>query len=283
MALYSCSLQVINSLRVLLVLGVFSSLGATALDAPAWDASKSISAQEQRSAKVKDAVVGSNKDQDFSLYKLNYAILNDEDLLLQYSFKYRILAEWYLAYTNLVLWDIYHEHLPAEDNNFMPESFYRFMLDEGPLVSVDAGWFHRSNGEQGEVSRSWDRWQLRLNSMFEPAGKQLVWTTTLFSDIQKSKNNKDINEYLGPWEMNFAYRDVIDWKNNELDLSFKLVPGDGWLNFEHGQRVIGLHYRQPFKAFKPTIFVQYFWGYGEVIRYYNQKKESVRIGLSFHY
>lgn len=237
----------------------------------------------QRSLKVKDSVIGSNPDQDFSLYKLNYAILNDEDLMLQYSFKYRILDEWYLAYTNLVLWDIYHSELPAEDNNFMPESFYRFLFDDSPLVSIDAGWFHRSNGQQGPISRSWDRWQLRFNTLFEPMGKQVIWTTTVFNDIQKSKNNPDIGDYIGPWEMNVTLRSAVDWKQNEIDLGFKLVPGDGWTDFKRGQRVISIHYRQPFKAFKPTIYAQYFWGYSEVIQYYNIERESFRIGLSFHY
>ncbi|WP_096087045.1 phospholipase A [Agaribacterium haliotis] len=265
-----------------LVVLLFISPALWALDAPSSD-QQQLEGEKKRSAKVKDSIVGSNKEQDFSLYRLNYAILNDEDLMLQYSFKYRIIDELYLAYTNLVLWDIYHEHLPAEDNNFMPEAFYRLMLDKGPLVSVDAGWFHRSNGEQGEVSRAWDRWQVRFNTMFEPGGKQLLWTSTVFSDLKKSKNNKDINDYIGPWEMNFTLRNAIDWKNNELDIGFKLVPGDGWLDFERGQRVIGLHYRQPFKAFKPTIFAQYFWGYSEVIRYYNREREAFRLGLSFHY
>ncbi len=237
----------------------------------------------QRDQQVRDSLIGSNPEQNFSLYKLNYAIANDDDLLLQYSFKYRVIDELYLAYTNLVLWDIYHAEQPSIDNNFMPELFYRFMLERGPLVSVDAGWFHRSNGMEGPDSRAWDRWRVAANSEFAPFDRQLLWSFAVFADMKKSSKNEDINEYIGPWESNLTWRNVVDYRGHELDIGFRLVPGDGWVDFERGQKMLGLHYRLPWKAFRPTLYFQYFHGYGEVIRFYNVEQEAFRAGFSFHY
>ena len=208
----------------------FLCLSVMAMDSPR-DGAEALDEDDLRAVKVRDSIVGSNPDQNFSLYKLNYAILNDEDLMLQYSFKYRVIDELYLAYTNLVLWDIYDGEQPAIDNNFMPELFYRFIVEKDWLVSFDAGWFHRSNGTSGPDSRAWDRWQLRMNTQFEPGGKQVLMTYAIFEDIKKSSKNEDINEFSGPWELNIVTRNIIDYKGNELDLAFKLVPGDGWAGF----------------------------------------------------
>lgn len=138
-------------LTTLTVLGLCGSR-VYALDMPPAEGSENLSEKEVRDQKVKDALVGSREDQNFSLYKLNYAILNDEDLILQYSFKYRVIDELYLAYTNFILWDIYHEEMPAIDNNFMPEMFYRFNISNNWASSVDFGWFHRSNGSSGPMA-----------------------------------------------------------------------------------------------------------------------------------
>jgi len=259
------------------------TFSAVALDESPTVEDAELSDAELRDKKVRDALIGTRKDQNFSLYKLNYAILNDENLMLQYSFKYRIIDELYLAYTNLIQWDIYHEELPAEDNNFMPEAFYRFMLNKRWATSIDAGWFHRSNGKAGPTSRSWDRWQVRMNSEFNWRHMNVLWGTTFYSDIQKSKNNSDINDYSGPWDTSVVVRNILGDSRRQLDLSFKLVSGYEGYEFDTGQKVVGIHYRMPYAAFRPTIFAQYFNGYGEVIKHYNVQSESFRLGLSFHY
>ncbi|TVZ41991.1 outer membrane phospholipase A [Alteromonadaceae bacterium 2753L.S.0a.02] len=238
---------------------------------------------ETRDIQVYDALVGSNPDQDFSLYRLNYAIANDEDLLLQYSFKYRVLGELYLAYTNLVLWDIYHAEQPAIDNNFMPELFYRFLIYKPWLTSVDAGWFHRSNGREGPTSRAWDRWQVRFNTDFKWRHMDVIWQTAFNSDIKKSSKNKDINDYYGPWESGLTFRNLLGNHQNQLDLLVGLVAGEDGYRFNTGQKTVGLHYRMRWAKFKPTLYLRYFNGYGEVIQNYNIKTESLRFGLSFHY
>ncbi|SMF62866.1 Outer membrane phospholipase A [Alteromonadaceae bacterium Bs31] len=253
-------------------------------------AQQSVPAQQEtavdqsREAQLKESLVTSRSDQNFSLFKLNYAILNDEDLLLQYSFKYRVFEELYLAYTNLILWDIYHEEMPAEDNNFMPEAFYRFIMDDVSwLASIDAGWFHRSNGSAGPTSRAWDRWQLRFNKQFGWKDRSILWTTTFYSDLKKSSKNEDINEYHGPWDTNIVLLNVFNSNRHQLDLMATLESGENGTSFDTGFVRLGAHYRLPFKKFRPTIYAQYWNGYGELIKFYNVKTESFRMGLSFHY
>lgn len=267
---------------VLLLLTGVGTYGL-ALDESPLPADAGKTDQELRDQKVSDALIGTRKDQNFSLYKLNYAIIDDDDLILQYSFKYRIIEEFYLAYTNFILWDIYHAEMPAIDNNFMPEAFYRFVIDKPWASSIDAGWFHRSNGSEGPMSRSWDRWQVRLNKEQSWGPLNVLWNFTAYSDIQKSSRNPDINDYLGPWDANIVFLNLLGDSRRQLDVSFKLVSGYEGYEFDTGQKVLGIHYRMPYAAFRPTIYAQYFNGYGEVIKYYYDQTESFRLGLAFHY
>ncbi|WP_185233925.1 phospholipase A [Teredinibacter franksiae] len=269
--------------HILILLTLFVAFNAFALESEEGETDPTLTEREVRDKQVREALISSRKEQNFSLYKLNYGILNDDDLLLQYSFKYRIIEEFYLAYTNLILWDIYEDGMPAEDNNFMPEAFYRFLIDKKWGSSIDAGWFHRSNGRQGPDSRAWDRWQVRLNSEHQWRNLNILWSVTAYTDIDKSSNNQDINDYSGPWDTNLVFRNLLGDQKRELDLSFKLVSGKEGYTFNTGQKVVGLHYRMPYAAFRPTIFAQYFYGYGELIKHYNVKSESFRAGLSFHY
>ncbi len=255
---------------------VLFSLPAVALE-------ESPNPQQNREQQLKESLITSRSDSNFSLFKLNYAIWNDEDLLLQYSFKYRVFEELYLGYTNLILWDIYHAEQPAEDNNFMPEAFYRFLFKDSWLASIDAGWFHRSNGGSGPTSRAWDRWQLRFNKQFGWKNRSVLWTTTVYSDIKKSSKNEDINDYHGPWKSGVVLLNAFNSKRHQLDLMATLESGEDGTSFETGYLELGLHYRLPFERFRPTLYAQYWNGYGQMIKFYDEKTETFRLGLSFHY
>jgi len=80
------------SILLTLFISVTLSLSARAMEASGAVEDQTVDEQQSRDQKVRDSLIGSRKDQNFYLHKLNYAIANDEDLLLQYSFKYRVIG-----------------------------------------------------------------------------------------------------------------------------------------------------------------------------------------------
>ncbi|PLY12392.1 MAG: hypothetical protein C0624_00925 [Desulfuromonas sp.] len=220
-----------------------------------------------------------------SLHRLNYAILGDRDAKMQFSFKFRLAKELplYFAYSNMALWDIYETSSPFNDINFMPEFFYRFHGNNSWLISTDAGYIHTSNGKDGDLSRSWDRVALRINTAFTPGPMHLIWITALYAPLTTGGENKDIEDYLGYWETYCYLRGLLGSRSENLDLEFALHSGRNSTPFDRGNMTIGLKYRLPTDNFTPYLYAQYFYGYGETLLSYNDKESKFRAGLAFFY
>jgi outer membrane phospholipase A len=222
-----------------------------------------------------------------SLHKLNYAIVGGDDLKLQYSFKYRPVDEcnFFLAFTNYMLWDIYADSIPIIDNNFNPEAFYRFVDSDRWLLSADAGYVHLSNGSSGTTSRSIDRLFVRGHKTGLLAGREFYATADAYVILTKSDMNPDYSDYLGFWDFTFWWRNVFKQKDGMgLDLQYQRTSGKNGNPFNQGNNLVGLQYRVPsWPRFNPTFYAQWFNGYGEVILDYNKSHEEFRGGLSWYY
>lgn len=232
-----------------------------------------------------DRNLGTDDRSTFMPHKLNYGVLGVDDALMQFSFKYRMVRNWglYLAFTNVVKWDIYGDSTPYHDINFMPELFYRFTPEGGWLFSMDVGYWHNSNGKAGELDRAWDQLFGRFSKTFEIDHMSLVWVTDVYWELGTNYHNRNIDEYLGWWDTGVTLMDLLPRKGNNIDLEFFMWSGENGVPFRQGQFRAGLVYEINTGAFQPSFYLQYFNGYGEVIRDHDVRTEDLRFGITFLY
>ena len=220
---------------------------------------------------------GTGHDSQFSLYKLNYAIIGRDDAKMQMSFQYRVMKETPLifTFTSVSIWDIDRDSNPARDINFNAELFYRWDLDADAGVRFDTGYWHKSNGNAGPTSRNWDRLLFRGVFEGELLGRPLLATPTIFIGLPDSDSANDFEDYLGHWDTTLFWRDLIspDEPGNDLDMLVEVVGGKGSLT-------VGLQYRFDSTDFNPNLYMQFFTGYGDSQLSFNDKTTEVRFGIS---
>ncbi|MBW1891163.1 MAG: phospholipase A [Deltaproteobacteria bacterium] len=275
------------------VLTIFSSPGCVYADsgitAP-WEREKdepeSVEAEELSEEKQRlERALGTRDKSNFTPHKMNYGIIGTDDALMQISFKYRLISDWgmYFAFTNVIKWDIYESSTPYHDINFMPELFYRFTPKNDWLFSLDAGYWHDSNGRTGEEDRAWDQLFVRFNKIFEVKHVNIAWKTNVYYELGTNKGNQDIGEYLGWWDTCVNLLNILPTRGHNIDLELFMWSGQDGIPFKPGQFRAGIIYKLKYVSFQPSFYLQYFNGYGEVLIDHDVRTESWRIGLAFLY
>jgi len=239
----------------------------------------------EESRETVEEAFGADEKSTFTPHHLNYGVLGKDDALMQISFKYRLGRDWnwYLAITSIVKWDVWEDSSPYTDINFKPEVFYRFTPAVENLVSVDAGYWHESNGQGGEESRSWDQLFVRFNTLFDINNMALAWETHLYCELNTGEFNQDIGDYLGWWDTAFYLLNILPYDTFNIDLEFYLWSGDNGVPFDRGQYRTGITFKWENAVFQPSLYVQYFNGYGEVMADYDERSEAWRVGIAFLY
>lgn len=221
----------------------------------------------------------------FSLYRPNYLIIGPENSPVagnvtskfQLSLKYDTGANWYLAYTQRVYWDITRDSEPILDMSVQPELFYLWRpapdrAGRWGLRNARAGFVHESNGKDGASSRTWNRAYLephwRWDGLFlEPR----VWTI-----LDRDTENRDIADYYGYVDLVFGYETA----------SRQRFTVTGRHGSKHGS--VQLDASLPLQSLwangnmRPWLYAQAWAGYGETLLYYNVRTYAFRIGLEFH-
>jgi outer membrane phospholipase A len=208
----------------------------------------------------------------------------------QLSFKYRLfdydagfgrdrhwLTGLYFAYTQTTLWDLESESKPFFDTSYRPSLFWRWLRTDNRtwIDGVRIGLEHESNGQAGTESRSLNtaffrpewRWKTASLGNYEFTPKAYVY-------LDKS-DNPDIQEYRG----------YVDWRA-------RWDSGDNWVVTLLG-RVgtagkssiqVDVARRTRDLTIGPVggyFYVQYFNGYGESLRDYDQRHTAqLRFGLA---
>ncbi|TJZ68387.1 phospholipase A [Chitiniphilus eburneus] len=216
---------------------------------------------------------------------------NGDDARFQFGFRYQVfdpdgaLAKRYpwlaglrFAYSQTSLWDIGEESTPFYDTSYKPSFYYeRANIAQLPHVGrfdLAYGFRHESNGKGGDESR--DLNQLFINPTFtwgDVAQWHFVFSPILGAYITEMDENPDIA----------GYRGYVDWRfkgGNGQGLTVASLIRYG--NKDKGAIQVDVSY--PLRQWLGIDFyayLQYWDGYGESLRSYDERTNSLRLGIGF--
>lgn len=204
--------------------------------------------------------------------------LDNKEIKFQISFKISMFDdvffeddEIYFGFTMKSFLQAYAEEIssPFRDINYRPEFFYETTL---PIDMGEGVWFtrvgfeHESNGRTEELSRSWNR-------LFAGIGYEekdfMVYLQPWITAGGMDNANKDIEDYLGHYELTAAY-----------NLSVFEFTGLARYNFDTGYGGVeaGVSFPLPYLK-KVRGYVQYYQGYGESLIDYNYNIQRIGVGV----
>jgi outer membrane phospholipase A len=241
----------------------------------------------------------------FSAYEPTYLIagLGDELVKLSFSAKYepfyRSHFGLYLAYTQVMFWDLFHESSPFHEINYSPNLFYRFQsgyniagdVEFAPLEFVQLGWEHKSNGLDGPSSRGWDRLYTMVevkvgqDFIFAANAKYFVLIETLFPNFygDRPRYNQDIQQYIGSTEYQLRIgfeKSRVFVLPRRVILSFGPAGGKWGFDFLNGWQKVDVLFGNLFGV---SPYLQIWHGRGEsLIEYDTDPTLSIRAGISLN-
>lgn len=182
----------------------------------------------------------------------------------------------YTGYTNRSFWQVYNkkQSSPFRETNHEPEIWFQTtrstkFFDFNNRINM-IGISHQSNGQGGELSRSWNR--AYANFVFER--ESLVFGIKLwnrFNETPDKDDNPDITDYMGHGEFSFLYKHNL----HTISLMSRNNLESG---FERGAVELGWSFpiadRKDIKG-----YVQIFSGYAESLIDYDQTTNRIGFGI----
>lgn len=179
---------------------------------------------------------------------------------------------WF-AYTQQAYWQAYNSEIsaPFRDTNHEPEAFLLYEVKEARqlmLKYVSLGINHQSNGRVEPFSRSWNR--IFAEFIFEHENTILsIKPWYRIPESRDDDDNPNIEKYLGYGELGLVH--VID------DYSIDLMVRNNLRTDNKGAVQLGF----TFPAWgKIRGYIQYFNGYGQSLLDYNNKTQSIGLGVT---
>ncbi len=188
----------------------------------------------------------------------------------------------YMGYTHRSLWQAYYREnsRPFRETNHRPELILSFVNDWNIWgfrnVVNEVMITHQSNGQSGDLSRSWDR--IMVNSVFERGSFAFAfnpWYRIPESegdgpDDPTGDDNPDIHKYMGNFELSAAWHR----KNKILSLMVRN-------NLRSNNRgAVELGWSFPVSS---TVrgYLKVFNGYGHSLIDYNHHTNAIGLGITF--
>jgi phospholipase A1 len=245
----------------------------------------------------------------FTSYKPIYGVVgwgsklelaSNDLVMISFSMKYDPFSQWkaglYLAYTQTMFWAFFDESNPFEKIDYNPEFFFRFESGynflgdvEIPLFDfIQLGWEHKSNGQAGASSRSWDRWYAHLQlgigdqvhvwigakvfyypGEFELFG--IAFTDTCF-------DNPDIESFTSNFEFQIGLNFDIPVLPFKAVLSFGPGGGPWQFDFLSGWQRLDVYFLKFAGNLRP--YLQIWHGFGQSITDYNVEDFNAHAGIA---
>jgi len=216
----------------------------------------------------------------------------DQAVKFQFSFDYKLanlkwgkpaaqkISSIRLGYTQRSLWDIEGNSSPFYDTSYMPELAFHTdsTMPRAPSWLTWMGWRlgfqHESNGKDGPDSRSMNTVYLRPRFILGDLNRWfVVMVPEIWGYVGDVEDNPQIKDYRGYGKLRFYLG-----KNTGPTLRITTWSGK---DFENGS--YELDFTWPIKtqrlSMETFLHVQYFNGYGESLRSYDEKNESLRFGI----
>jgi phospholipase A1 len=232
---------------------------------------------------IVESTYGSIPRMRFSFHQPTYFVFGKDDLKMQFSAKYRLARSIpvYVAFTQLMFWDIYDNSRPFRDTNYGPEIFYRLIenLDQS-LGTLDVGYLHNSNGKSELASRSIHRLYIRANYFTKISQQKLNLNFVTYKILNQEKTNEDIVNHIGFWEVTANLSELIYTQFGSFALEVKAYAGAKVFDLDQGGNQIGLLFYPNSEKFNLAIYFQRFEGYSESLIDYNKKRTVYRLGFN---
>ncbi len=219
-------------------------------------------------------------------YRSNYFLLGFNASKLSVSFKIKMIedVDFYFAYSQLMMWDLWADSQPMRDLNYNPELFYRFVVSRENLLWLDLGVEHESNGLGGGDSCGWNHVYLRYSSAADIAGEhELYWLVKAWFPFGYDSTSLDIAKYRGIYELQFTVRNVLAHIFDRNDLTIRIYPGGDYLidPLKGGQEITFRINKAFAKKILPMLTFQFFHGFGENLLDNKKEKFEFRVGIGF--
>ncbi|WP_300536119.1 phospholipase A [Sphingosinicella sp.] len=233
----------------------------------------------------------------FETYQPMYALVgaNPSDAKLQLSFRYRLFGqkprefstgdgsrEWraglYFGYTQRMFWDLSQESIPMYDITFSPELFVRAVSPGStsvgsPMLGIQAGVRHQSNGEDGADSRSFNTLYVEPSVGF---GLGNGWTLTaaprIWAYVGSKEGNERIARYRGYTGLTLDLKQT-DGLGIRADIQGNIEGGRGSAEVD-----VSYSLRQ-WTGLNLYLYSQLYTGYGEALIDYDERSTRLRFGI----
>jgi len=237
-------------------------------------------------------------DEHLSFYEPNYFIIGTYPAAeFQFSLKYKLLnfkdnwnpfTHFYFAYTQTSFWDVLSHDPSFYDTSYKPSVFFYYpavLNKQFFQLDLQTGVEHESNGDGGLMERSLYTAYLQPKAIFAlPHNLQLSFQPRTWVYFAVSDNNANIADYRGYADLLTALTWVNPNCGEKIQFATKLRIGDQGshvgLQFVFRFNLAGVPILQ---KFNPSIQIQYFTGYGQNLRQYDEDSHAMRAGLCLWY
>ncbi len=214
-----------------------------------------------------------------------YFAFSDEESKIQISFRFRFGDEsnLNLAYTQTVFWALNKDSVPVEETRYRPELFYSFQLGSSWVRRLNVGFNeHDSNGLDGDASRSYDASYLETVSYLDPGQRDIRWVNRVFDYYRLGPANRDIKYYRSTLETELDYHAGFLENDRVMLRAVLRQRREDEEESGHGIGAYEIGYRFPIPYAtegSAQFYVQYYNGYNETWRDYDERTQSLRAGF----
>jgi phospholipase A1 len=239
-------------------------------------------------------IFGSGSDSDAERAPTEYS----NQVKFRIAVRYRLIqipvehdSGIYFGYMQNSFWHLYDfdQSAPFFDNNYNPQLFAH--LDARDVIEEPGYWVpsprvfveHESNGRDGAASRSWNRVGGALD-WGDPDEHKVYGGVSLWLPFGVADDNSDIADRNGRGEVRFAVQPLLENGRRGLG-TLGLVVKSRILGEDPVANVEANVFVDPgllagWSAVLPTLMGQVFWGTGENLLTYDERRLVVRLGIA---